>query len=171
MVQAVETDSGTMTDTVTYQYDIDGIRTQKIDDGVITNYLVDKNRPYAQVLKETDNANQIITSYLYGDDLIKQTKATNDSYYLYDAHGSVRALSDNAGSITDTFDYSAYGIVIDRTGATDNSYLYTGEQYDENLEQYYLRARYYDPLRGFTQMDSWMGSSTQPITLNNVFVW
>lgn len=32
------------------------------------------------------------------------------------------------------------------TAAT--SMLYTGEQYDKSLSQYYLRARYYNPLNG-----------------------
>lgn len=71
----------------------------KNDDGITTNYLVDKNRDYGQVLKELDSANTETVSYLYGDDLIKQTRASNDSYYLYDGHGSARALSDAAGSI------------------------------------------------------------------------
>ena len=40
-------------------------------------------------------------------------------------------------------------------------------RYDENLDQYYLRARYYDQGAGrFTQMDSWIGRSAEPTTLN-----
>jgi len=48
-------------------------------------------------------------------------------------------------------------------------YRYTGEQYDAGMGQYYLRARYYDPDQGvgrFTQMDTWAGSSLNPITLH-----
>uniref|UniRef100_UPI00404AA4EF RHS repeat-associated core domain-containing protein n=1 Tax=Gallaecimonas sp. GXIMD4217 TaxID=3131927 RepID=UPI00404AA4EF len=52
------------------------------------------------------------------------------------------------------------------TGDTDNSYRFAGEQYDAGLEQYYLRARYYDQASGrFTQQDRWMGNETSPITL------
>ena len=52
-------------------------------------------------------------------------------------------------------------------GLTDNDYLYTGEQYDEGLSQYYLRARYYDQGVGrFTGMDTWMGRSQDPVTLH-----
>jgi len=106
-------------------------------------------------------------SYLYGDDLISQTRAANDSYYLYDGLGSVRALSNSVGAVTDTYNYSAYGQLIDSTGTTDNSYRYTGEQYDPSLNNYYLRARYYDPGVGrFTSMDAWEGISSQPDTLN-----
>ncbi|CAN0479439.1 unnamed protein product, partial [Hapterophycus canaliculatus] len=52
-------------------------------------------------------------------------------------------------------------------GVTDNDYLYTGEQFDEGLDQYYLRARYYDQGVGrFSRMDDWMGDSDYPLTLN-----
>ncbi len=45
--------------------------------------------------------------------------------------------------------------------------LFTGEQFDANLNQIYLRARYYDPGNGrFTQQDSWLGRQRNPITLN-----
>ncbi|WP_200911156.1 RHS repeat-associated core domain-containing protein, partial [Pseudoalteromonas sp. P1-9] len=53
-----------------------------------------------------------------------------------------------------------------QTGTTDNNYLYTGEQFDGDLDQYYLRARYYDQGVGrFTQQDAWMGRDGEPVTL------
>ncbi|WP_037987297.1 RHS repeat-associated core domain-containing protein, partial [Teredinibacter turnerae] len=40
-------------------------------------------------------------------------------------------------------------------------------QFDRSVDQYYLRARYYDQGVGrFTQMDTWMGRVRDPITLN-----
>jgi len=158
LIRMIKTEAGTEVDNVSYQYDIDGLRTAKNDDGITTNYVVDKNRDYAQVLNELDSTSTPTVSYVYGDDLIKQTRAANDSYYLYDGLGSTRALTDATGSITDTYDYSAYGTEIDSTGTTENSYRYTGEQFDAHLNQIYLRARYYDPGTGrFTQQDAWMG--------------
>ena len=45
--------------------------------------------------------------------------------------------------------------------------LFAGEQFDTNLNQYYLRARYYDQNIGrFTRQDTWMGRNADPITLN-----
>ena len=163
----VKTDNGVEVDHVQYRYDVDGLRIGKNDDGQITNYLVDKNRDYGQVLKELDETHTPIVSYLYGDDLIKQTRAANDNYYLYDGQGSTRALADGAGIITDTYDYSAYGTLIDSTGFVENSYLYVGEQFDENVDQYYLRARYYDSSLGrFITEDSFLGILGEPITLH-----
>jgi len=44
--------------------------------------------------------------------------------------------------------------------------IYTGEQFDEGLDQYYLRARYYDQGVGrFVSMDTWMGRDYDPVTL------
>jgi len=157
LISMVKTESAIETDNVSYQYDTDGLRTAKNDDGITTNYVVDKNRDYAQVLNELDSSSTPTVSYVYGDDLI----------FLYDGLGSTRALTDETGTITDTYDYSAYGTEIDSTGITENSYRYTGEQFDANLNQVYLRARYYDPSIGrFTQQDTFQGWENDPVTLH-----
>ncbi|MBB6520016.1 putative Ig domain-containing protein [Pseudoteredinibacter isoporae] len=157
------TKAGTIT---TYQYDIDGIRSAKTENGVTTEFLVDKNRDYAQVLAEVVNGS-VITRYTYGDDLLSKTQGNQTHYYHYDGLGSTIALSDGSGAVTDTYGYNAFGEVLFRTGSTENRYTFTGEQYDPTLGQFYLRARYYDQESGrFTQMDTWMGYSQDPITLH-----
>jgi len=167
LIHMVKQVGGSVVDDVRYEYDIDGLRVAKNDDGVATKFVLDKNRDYGQVLAELDASNQPSVTYVYGDDLISQQRAGNDSFYLYDGHGSTRALADSTGSITDTYDYDAFGSLLDTTGTTENSYRYTSEQFDASLGQYYLRARYYDPSIGrFTQMDSWLGSASDPVTLH-----
>ncbi|GAA6151560.1 putative Ig domain-containing protein [Pseudoteredinibacter isoporae] len=157
------TKAGTIT---TYQYDIDGIRSAKTENGVTTEFLVDKNRDYAQVLAEVVNGS-VTTRYTYGDDLLSKTQNSQTHYYHYDGLGSTIALSNSAGAITDTYGYNAFGEVLFRTGSTENRYTFTGEQYDPTLGQFYLRARYYSQSAGrFTQMDTWMGNSQDPITLH-----
>lgn len=45
--------------------------------------------------------------------------------------------------------------------------LYAGEQFDDNLGQYYLRARYYNPLNGtFNRMDPHPGNNQDPQSLH-----
>jgi len=154
-------------DIATYSYNIDGVRTAQMTDGTETQYVVDTNRSYAQVITEMDAANAIQVEYTYGDDLISQERAGTDFYYLYDGLGSTRSLTNSTGVVTDTYNYEAFGELLNHTGSTKNNYLYTGEQFDANLDQYYLRARYYDQGVGrFTQMDTWMGRNHDPITLN-----
>lgn len=126
---------------------------------------MDDNRDYAQVLIEDNGTGTV--SYTYGDDLISQTRGGATSYYHYDGLGSTRSLTDSLGNLTDTYDYGAFGEVLNQTGTMENSYLFAGEQFDSTLNQYYLRARYYDPSQGrFTQQDTWMGDNYDPVTLH-----
>ncbi|WP_341502516.1 putative Ig domain-containing protein [Gallaecimonas sp. GXIMD4217] len=151
---------------IDYGYNPDGIRTSQTVDGVATRFVVDSNRDYAQVLAEVSNGTTEV-SYTYGDDLLAQQRSGATSYYLYDGHGSTRALADEGSAVTDSYHYDAFGNLLASTGDTDNSYRFAGEQYDAGLEQYYLRARYYDQASGrFTQQDTWMGNNHDPITLH-----
>jgi RHS repeat-associated protein len=86
---------------------------------------------------------------------------------MYDGHGSVRGLIDAEGKLTDTYNYDAFGVMLERTGETENSYLYCGEQQDDTTGLYYLRARYMNPATGtFTSMDTYGGSVFDPTSLH-----
>ena len=123
-------------------YDADGIRVASAVDGVVTYYVVDKNRNYAQVLEETDAIGSPLISYIYGDDLISQDRGTAKSYYHF-------------------------GALIDQTGSTPNNYLFSGEQYDPNVGFYYLRARYYETSIGrFVTSYPFEGRAFEPATLH-----
>ncbi len=104
----------------------------------------------------------------------------------------MRYLTDPSGVITDTFTYDAFGILIHRqartsggggvlvpfanpaletapanTSPTVNNYRYTGEQWDQDLGMYYLRARYYRPELGrFWTRDSYEGNNQDPLSLH-----
>lgn len=92
---------------------------------------------------------------------------TNNQFYHYDSLGTTRNLSDADAIISDSYFYEAFGDLLATGGETDNNYLYTGEQYDAQLDNYYLRARYYNQGSGrFTQMDEWYGKQCTPLTLN-----
>ena len=63
--------------------------------------------------------------------------------------------------------YEAFGEVDYQLGSIPNKYLFTGEQYDNNVGFYYLRARFYNPSNGrFTQMDTFAGMANSPLSLN-----
>jgi len=156
---------GGVTTTSSYRYDIDGNRVQQTVEGDTTAYIVDRNRDFAQVIREFSSARDI--TYTHGDDLISQHSPAGAFYYHYDGLGSTRALTDTAQTITDTYDYEAFGDLLNQTGFTENNYRFTGEQYDPNLDQYYLRARYYNQNIGrFTQMDTFQGIASDPVTLH-----
>jgi len=155
--------------TTTHTYDGDGNRVKKIDSQGTVNYLVDTNNNtgFSQVILETDGTGNIITSYIYGDDLICQKREEGAYYYLYDGLGSTRNFTDNTGNITDSYWYYGFGELLNKTGTTPNNYLFTGEQFDPNVGFYYLRARYYNPEIGrFITTDPVEGSIYEPISLH-----
>ena len=169
----VETSRYGATIVVEYEYDANGNRVKKIIDGTITtSYLVDENREYAQVLEERDGDGNLLVRYVYGHDLISQTRPSAGSgsvtsYYHYDGLGSTRALSSSAGIVTDEYVYDAFGNLLDKSGVTVNTHLYTGEFFDSHLGFYYLRARYMNPAIGrFVTMDEFAGNSQDPYSLH-----
>ena len=64
---------------------------------------------------------------------------TEAHYYLFDGGMSVRGLTDESGVLTDTLVFDAFGNELARTGMTDNSYGFQGEEQDVT-GLYYLRA-------------------------------
>jgi uncharacterized protein RhaS with RHS repeats len=77
------------------------------------------------VIMESDGSGAILASYvLAGAQLVSQTRNGETSYYLPDAQGSIRLLTDESGNITDSYEYSAYGELLGQSGETENNYLY-----------------------------------------------
>ena len=159
---------------VTIKYDGDGNRLFKTVAGVTTGYLLDDHSPtgYVQVLDEVQGP-LLPRCYVNGLELIEQdridssTLRQSTSYNVYDGHGSVRALTDTTGAVTDTYDYDAFGNLIHSTGSTPNVYLYSGEQFDPDLHLYYNRARYLNVSTGrFWNADSSEGDPGAPLSLH-----
>lgn|GEM_PF-6764498 len=159
----LETPAG---DLISYIYDTDGLRVSSTVNGNTTDYLLDKNRPYAQVLAELDS-DMLVSDYVYGHDLIVQNRDNEQAVYLVDGLGSTRALTDANGDVTDVYAYDAFGNLINFTGDSTNNYLFAGEQFDTNLNAYYLRQRYYDPSTGrFARRDTYEGRLADPVSLH-----
>ena len=76
-------------------------------------------------------------------------------------------LTDDAGGESDRYGYRAFGEVLDKDGATDNSYLYAGEQFDNGLNLYYMRARFMNNgFARFLSSDKFTGLQVRPFSLN-----
>ena len=60
--------------------------------------------------------------------------------------------------ILNHYEYDAFGNTISCKEQVENRFRYQGEQYDPITRQYYLRARYYNPVIGrFIQEDTYYG--------------
>ena len=153
-----------------YTYDYAGNRTSKtttINNHVEKVYYLNDNSSLTNVLAEYSASGDEICYYTVGADLVSQEINGKVYAYLYDGHGTVRALANESGKLTDTYTYDAFGNLISSTGSTANNYRYCGEQFDSTTRLYYLRARYMDTNTGrFTSQDTYAGSTADPISLH-----
>ncbi|MEL4894751.1 papain fold toxin domain-containing protein [Crocosphaera sp. Alani8] len=151
---------------INYEYDVNNIRTSQEANGVRTDYLVDSNQAYAQVLEEYVDG-ELEVSYVYGLDLISQERNDETTFYQVDGLGSARVLTNENGLVISSYDYDAFGNLINSNSNIDNNYLFAGEQFDDDLGEYYLRQRYYNQEVGrFTRRDTYEGRISEPITLH-----
>jgi len=159
-------------------------------------YLTDSynHTGYSQALEEltfnkanpdlqTDTPDSVRT-YLIGDDCIAQRTDGDMQYLLYDGHGSTRQLARWISSdiaVDDSYSYDGYGVLLQddnnflpngtlqpgKVGTQATSLLYAGEHFDFNAQQYYNRARWYNPLIGlFNQVDPYAGNLHDPQSLH-----
>ncbi len=132
---------------------------------VTTHYTLDLAAGLTQVLADGSN------TYHYGLGRISQGNSVglfegSTEYFLADALGSVRQLTDASGAVTLTKSYTPFGEVLSTDGDGTSSYGYTGE-WTDSTGMVYLRARYYAPWQGrFTTRDTWAGEPTRPASLN-----
>ena len=153
-----------------YTYDYAGNRTSKtttINNHVEKVYYLNDNSSLTNVLAELNVDGEVKVYYTIGADLISQEVNGKVYTYLYDGHGTVRALANESGKLTDTYTYDVFGNLLNSTGTTANNYRYCGEQFDSTTCLYYLRARYMDTSTGrFISMDTYQGTTADPISLH-----
>jgi RHS repeat-associated protein len=139
------------------QYTYNGLGYRLTQNNV--HYTLDLNSGLTQVLDDGTS------SYLYGNGRISQT-STSTEYFLGDALGSVRQLTNEAAEITLTKAYEPYGEEAWSYGAGQSDYGFAAEWTDAN-GLIFLRARYYAPTDGrFLSRDTWEGVDNVPASLN-----
>jgi len=145
-----------------FSFGYDGLdnRYQQTANGQTTTYLLDQAASLSQILYDGT------ASYYYGLGRIAQQKDGVTDYFLTDALGSVRQLSDTNGSMTFRQSFDPFGNMLGQSGQGGSNYGYAGEWTDASGLQY-LRARYYSPEQGrFLTRDPFSGFLNQPSTLN-----
>ncbi len=147
--------------TATYAYDALGRRIQKITPGGTVNYYFDKRK----MIEERNAADIVQATYVYGagiDDILTMRRGVADYFYHQNVLGTVVAISDNAGAVTERYEYDGYGrptiydaMYVPRAATViGNTIMFTGREYDTETGYYYYRARTYNPVWGrFLQRD------------------
>ena len=135
------------------RYDGEGMRYETEENGKTIRFLYDRGELAEESREDTH------TSYTRGyDPLVLTQNGTDQSYFVPDEMGSTLFLLDKDHEIQKTYHYDAFGVTKDESGDTSNRLTYTGQMYDSETSQYYLRARFYNPSIGrFTQEDIYRG--------------
>ena len=139
------------------------------ENGRLVQFLYNENR---EVVAEKDYSGNIIR-YIRGLGLISSDSENAKTYYHYvsDEQGSVSHIirgEDKESGVSEQgreqdrilnhYEYDAFGNTISCKEQVENRFRYQGEQYDPITRQYYLRARYYNPVIGrFIQEDTYYG--------------
>lgn len=150
---------------VKYVYDANGLRTKKIVNGKETIYIWDND----QIVMELDGKGNVKKRYFRGADLIysDEGEGTEKQYYVTDMHGNVVQLLDEAGNVTKTYEYDAFGNEVNADKKDDNPFRYCGEYYDKETNSIYLRARYYvSEIGRFQTRDTYTGEENNTPSLN-----
>lgn len=126
------------------------------ESGVTSDFAVIPDRGLSKILTRTKNGET--TYYVYGAGLLYEVdEDENSSTYHYDYRGSTVAISTGDGiTLSDIVEYSPYGTITYRIGATDTPFLFNGKYgiltFDNGLLS--MRARFYNPyLRQFIHAD------------------
>lgn len=147
---------------ITYKYDSDGLRTQKVVNGVRYDYYyVDGQLRY----EKKGDEYEIIYRYNNDGTLASVTRnrfsdgKTDILYAVTNTRGDVIELRSGSGAVNTVYTYDSWGKLVSVTNASgtalastnlgvQNSIRYRGYVYDTETGLYYLRSRYYDPETG-----------------------
>ena len=169
---------------VAHQYDPDGNRVQTSvtpsgGSAATTNMLVDTagcpscggGGGLSQVVVETDGSGNITSVYVRaGDELLEVMRPAGGGTWTtrfvhHDGLGSVRALTDESGTTTDTRGYEAFGTKNTEAGSDPLVYGFAGEPFQAESSLAYHRARWMDARVGrFGGMDRRDGDPQSPLS-------
>ncbi len=149
------------------RYDAEGLRAEIEENERLTKFIFHKEN----ILVETDQEDNVIARLIRGYEVVASDIYTNSSeenkkeenkincyYYSQDEQGSTLYITDENQTIENAYTYDAFGNILTKEENIHNRITYTGQQYDAITQQYYLRARYYNPIIGrFTQEDVYRG--------------
>ncbi|MDR1770794.1 MAG: hypothetical protein LBS02_09165 [Hungatella sp.] len=139
-----------------HRYDGEGLRagiTAKED----STHFVFYN---GELLTESGSGEAFRSRYILGYGVAANEVEEQSGYHAYhlDEQISTMYITGNCGLVESAYAYDSFGNLRGQAGDLRNRILYTGQQYDKEAGQYYLRARYYNPvLGGFMQEDVYRG--------------
>ena len=136
------------------RYDGEGMRAGLTVNGKKSTFLYGNGDLYA----EFDETGADVSRYIWGYGLAGLGYQEKFYGVHRDEQLSTGWITGGAGSLENAYEYDAFGVLLGSYGKVPGRLLYGGQQYDTEVEQYYLRARYYNPVIGrFMQADTYRG--------------
>ncbi|MDE6357797.1 MAG: hypothetical protein K2L15_04300, partial [Eubacteriales bacterium] len=135
------------------RYDAEGLRYEMEENGQLVQFIFNTER---EVIAEKENE---WTIYIRGSELLASSSDYAKTYYHYatDEMGSITHIVDDK-QVLNYYEYDAWGNVVSQKETVKNRFKFTGQQLDPTTQQYYLRARFYNPvIARFTQEDTYRG--------------
>jgi len=134
------------------RYDAEGLRHEMEENGKLVTFIYRGDEVIAEESQE-DKIRYIRTSVLLASDA---ESARTYYHYASDEMGSITHVVGENEEILNHYEYDAWGNLTACEEKVYNRFKFNGQQYDPISQQYYLRARYYNPVIGrFTQEDSY----------------
>jgi RHS repeat-associated protein len=168
------------TEIARFQYDNDGVRYYRDNADqtptVFTEFLVDQQRPYADVLEEYGEGSPGLPAlkieYFHGAELLAEKRPDEDSaYFLADGQFSTRQRITPEKSVATLLSYEAFGNDLPQNSTGSTQYRYNRQQREDLLAVYYLRARYMSPAVGRFWSEDPVGSTREKAVTLDRFVY
>ena len=139
--------------TITYEYNSLGVRTKKIVNGIVHEYVTYGDMILSEIIsKEIDgvtvtdeiqylyDANGTAIGFVYG---------TGNYYYIRNLTGEITHIVNEDSMIFGEYRYDAYGNIINEDSLSEiaqiNSIRYKGYYYDVETNLFLVSSRYYSP--------------------------
>jgi len=169
-----------------FEYNADGIRTNKTGGGVTTEYVLNGSQVMRQIIN--DGTTTYVADYLYHENGTPMAFAYyplggTPVYYFYETNlqGDIVAIYDSNGAKVVGFRYNAWGTFntdkANTTVCTDlflraSLFRYRSYIYDYETNFYYLQSRYYDPEVGrFINADNQISGVGGAMLGNNMYAY
>jgi RHS repeat-associated protein len=129
----------------TFTYDGDGVRRSEVDGATTSNFIWDGNN----LLQERNASQTLVAQYtnwpgVWGQ-LISQRRGSTTTWYNADNQMNVRTLTNSVRTVTDRYQYEAFGDELSASGSSANPFRFGGNvgYYRDFAETYYVRQRMY----------------------------
>ena len=141
--------------TVEFRHDAEGNKIRKTVGSTVAQYVHDgDNRIF-----DLDGRHAITAEYIHGleiDEPLFMIRGGSTYYYHRNHLGSIVALSNDAGAVVQRYAYDAYGNtyyfnatgVQTTTPTIKNPFTFTAREYDEDVDMFDNRARWYNHKTG-----------------------